>query len=368
MLKGTTLEVFAQNAKTPLWSSQPILDNPSAVVEVHLAFLQAGARILMTSTYQAAVSTFKEAGYSEIVATDTMLKSVHLANEARESFIRENSGEIVKIALSLGPFGATLSPPQEFAGYYTPPYGPMRSSETGNICNSFPTDDTEGEEKSIEALARFHLERLLVFARDPETWRQIDIVAFETVPLVREAFAIRKAMLDLNDTLAVEGADYVQKPWWISFVLPGGKSPQKNTEGQYKTVQDIVSTTLSAKMAGGNREVPRPSGIGINCTAPEFIPTLVNDYVCAVESLDILGLRPWLVLYPDAGDVYDTLTRSWLIPSKDAKRSWAVDLKNVVHVAQTEQQSVWGGLVIGGCCRTDPDLIQRLREQLSPAV
>ncbi|KAG5342979.1 hypothetical protein C0989_005928 [Termitomyces sp. Mn162] len=317
--------------------------------------------------YQAAVTTFKKAGYSKIVATDTMVKSVHLANEARETFVHENPGQDVKIALSLGPFGATLSPPQEFAGYYPPPYGPMGYLQSDDMYNSFRTDDTEGEEKSIEALARFHLERLLVFARDPETWGMIDIVAFETVPLVREAFAIRKAMVDLKNTLTAEGIEFVQKPWWISFVLPGGQSPQKTNEGQCKTVLDIVYTTFSARMASGDRELPRPSGIGINCTAPEFISGLVDEYAHAIKSLDTPGcLRPWLIIYPDAGDVYDILTRSWLVASKDAKHSWAVDLKNVVHAAQTEQYGVWSGFVVGGCCRTGPDLIQRLKELVFP--
>lgn len=295
-----------------------------------------------------------------------MRNSVRLANDARESFICENSGEIVKVALSLGPFGATLSPTQEFVGYYPPPYGPMKYSERDDIYNSFQMHDTENEEKSIEALARFHLERLLVFARDSETWGAIDIIAFETVPLVREAFAIRKAMLYLECTLAAEGIEFVQKPWWISFVLPGGKSPQKSNEGQCKTIQEIFHTTFLAKMASDDdRELPRPTGIGINCTAPEFIPSLVHEYTHALQCLDISGsLRPWLILYPDAGDTYDILTRSWSVGSRDVKHSWVTGLKDVIHAAQTEHQSIWGGLVLGGCCRTGPDLIQRLREQI----
>ncbi|KAG6880341.1 hypothetical protein C0992_011092 [Termitomyces sp. T32_za158] len=314
----------------------------------------------------AAASTFWKAGYSETVAADTMRKSVRLANDARELFICENSSEIVKVALSLGPFGATLSPPQEFAGYYPPPYGPMEYSERDDIYNSFPMHDTESEEKSIEALARFHLERLLVFARDLEIWGMIDIIAFETVPLVREAFAIRKAMHDLKSILVGEGVDFVQKPWWISFVLPGGKLPQRNNEGQCKTIQDIVHTTFLAQMVSGNdKELPRPVGIGINCTAPEFIPSLVHEYSHALKSLDISSSsRPWLILYPDAGDTYDILTRSWLVASRDVKHSWAVSLKNVLHVTQTEQPGIWGGFVLGGCCRTDPNLIQSLRQQI----
>ena len=53
VIKGSTLEdTFKQEiARTPLWSAKPIQENPESIVDAHLAFLKAGAGIILTSTY-----------------------------------------------------------------------------------------------------------------------------------------------------------------------------------------------------------------------------------------------------------------------------------------------------------------------------
>ena len=51
--KGSTLEdTFKQNiTRTPLWSAKPVQESPELIVGAHLAFLRAGAEIILTSTY-----------------------------------------------------------------------------------------------------------------------------------------------------------------------------------------------------------------------------------------------------------------------------------------------------------------------------
>jgi S-methylmethionine-dependent homocysteine/selenocysteine methylase len=51
--KGSTLEdTFKQNiTRTPLWSAKPVQESPELMVDAHLAFLRAGAEIILTSTY-----------------------------------------------------------------------------------------------------------------------------------------------------------------------------------------------------------------------------------------------------------------------------------------------------------------------------
>ncbi len=50
--KGTTLEdVFHKDISTPLWSAKPIEDDPEVIIAAHLAFLRAGADVILTSTY-----------------------------------------------------------------------------------------------------------------------------------------------------------------------------------------------------------------------------------------------------------------------------------------------------------------------------
>ncbi|GLB37084.1 putative homocysteine S-methyltransferase [Lyophyllum shimeji] len=331
---GTTLEELVPEStkNSPLWSAQQILDNPGLVVEAHLAFMRAGARIVLTDTYQASFETFEKAGYSHWEAKEAFLRSVHLADQARASFVSLTTepSVIVKLGLSLGPFGAGLSPGQEYDGYYPPPYGPAAYSDKEPNRNSFDKDAVEDERRSIQALAKFHLDRLLVFARDPETWKMIDVIAFETIPLVREVAAIRQAMSSLKDALAAEGVDFVPKPWWTSFVLPNGRCPQTQFPGgPNMTVRDLVSAALAGTPTDHATDFfLTPTGIGINCTSPALIPELVQEISWAVEKLrGTQEHAPWLVLYPDGGDIYDTNTRSWVVASQDKKDSWAVNLK-----------------------------------------
>ncbi|KAF5385996.1 hypothetical protein D9615_002537 [Tricholomella constricta] len=371
---GTTLEeLFGMDIslKSPLWSAQQILDHPETIVETHLAFMRAGARIILTSTYQGSEETFRKAGYSDFEATNTMLKAIHLANDARTSFLNESDPDVaVKIALSLGPFGASLSPAQEFDGFYPPPYGPIGFSDMKPMYNAFDEDDVEAEQESIHALAQFHLDRLLIFARDPEAWSIIDIIAFETVPLVREVKAIRMAMLSLKETMAAEGVDLAPKPWWITFVLPNGKCPQTQfAGGPHLTVQDLVFAALlwkpSEQTLGLLGAEPTPTGIGINCTSPELISGLAREMSAAVEQLHAPTREaPWLVLYPNGGDIYDLITRSWVLASDDKRHTWALDLKKTIDVEFWDRPGVWAGVVVGGCCRTGPGLIRQLHDEL----
>ncbi|KAG6832034.1 hypothetical protein H0H87_003015 [Tephrocybe sp. NHM501043] len=322
--------------------------------------------------YQATVNAFKKEGYSGSQAEDLMIKNVRLADKARTVFINEcvDEAPIVKIALSIGPFGATLAPAQEFDGYYPPPYGPMGYSETESTRNSFDEEDTEGEQTSIDALSQFHLDRLLVFARNAEAWEKIDIIAFETIPLMREAVAIRKAMLGLGNALATEkNIRIVDKAWWMSFVFPAGRFPQKSIGGQHRTVHDILHNVFSLAMTSDNKPLPIPTGIGINCTAPKHLFGLLQEFHHVMAGLHNLSpSHPWLVLYPDGGDSYDIKTCSWKVSSEDAKRSWAIDVTDALKVVLVQQEcrTVWGGIVVGGCCRAGPDLIGELRGQIGP--
>ncbi|KAF8756958.1 Homocysteine S-methyltransferase [Rhizoctonia solani] len=79
-----------------------------------------------SSRYQCAPETFKRAGYTHDQASAITHKAIALAVRAREIYMNITSPDTLKpqIALSLGPFGATLSPAAEFSGIYPPPYGP----------------------------------------------------------------------------------------------------------------------------------------------------------------------------------------------------------------------------------------------------
>jgi homocysteine S-methyltransferase len=301
--------------------------------------------------YQASFSTFQKAGYSREDAVQIMLKSVKLANEARRRFVEERddiNGDDVRIALSFGPYGASLSPAQEFDGFYPPPYGPKEFSKEEDNCNAF--DDEVAIENSVSGLTQFHLERLRVFARSPEAWIGIDCIAWETVPLTREIRAIRKAVGLLQQE------ENFTKPWWISLVFPDGRYPETELPGgQNLNVRQV------AEVAMGNQSPsnPLPKGVGLNCMQVEHFPVLLRELQEAVDNIWEKGMdRPWLVMYPNGGDVYDPVTRSWQIRS--SVDAWADNL-----VGTITKQPTWGGVLVGGCCRTGPEEISALYELLS---
>lgn len=290
-----------------------------------------------------------------------MIKSMQLADEARKRFVDER-GDIthddIRVALSLGPFGASLFPAQEFDGYYPPPYGPKAFSADGQNWNSFEEDDPKAE-VSVDALAQFHLERLHVLARREEIWQLIDCVAFETVPLSREVKAIRKAVGVLQTEI---GGEFLMKPWWISLVFPSGRFPETDHTGDSNLGIEKVSSMV---FSNSSTKYPAPDAIGLNCTQIDFLPGLLDEVQKGVNEV-IQGSdghrRAWLVLYPNGGDVYDPVSRTWIVQS-EKKNTWAEALYSIVRDAGSSL--TWGGVLVGGCCRVGPEEIGALHNMIN---
>ena len=299
-----------------------------------------------------------------------MLQSVRLAAEAKRRFLeeiqeQEESGNdapvqprCARIALSLGPYGATLYPAQEFDGFYPPPFGPALS--TSSRSNAFDTTD-EGraqERAAVDALTAFHLERLRVFAGNREVWDAVDFVAFETVPLRREITAIRNAVAQLQEAV---GASKM-KPWWISTVHPNGHYPEMRPGGGWVSTSEVVGTVLNGEGETVGASVS-PWAFGINCTSLENLPALLEEAEGAARGFaERYGRRPWLAMYPNRGDVYIPETQSWKKMGREGEL-WARDFGDVV--AETTKSGVWEGIVVGGCCKTGPDEIAGLKRHLA---
>ena len=320
--------------------------------------------------YQCAFETFAVAGYSRDDAQRIMRKSVNLAHEARNRFWKEQgpSGKKkdIRIALSLGPYGATLHPAQEFDGFYPPPYGPKgyTPDPAEKNTNAFP-DTEEGRRlasASVESLTKFRLERLRVFADDRETWDMLDLVAFETVPLSREITAIRRAVGLLQEELGERDAN--MKNWWLSTVWPDGRYPEELApSGERVPPKQVVQALLGDVVCD-----PRPWGIGINCTSLEHLSPLIAEFNTAAREISFLpGGRPWLVVYPNGGDTYDPVHRIWIHAKEGKGELWVERLWRTVKELEGEGR-VWGGIVLGGCCRTGPveikALVKRVRGTL----
>ena len=220
---GTTLEEehgVHFSSLTPLWSSHPLISSPDMLLKTQTDFARAGADILLTATYQASFDGFNRTpresqhkgqeddgrtGYSRAEATDYMRSAVSISRSA----FREAGKPAGLVALSLGAYGATMVPSQEYTGKYL------------------------AELMDSQGLYRFHLDRITCFVEDENTWNNIDLVAFETLPRLVEVQAVRMVM----ENVRTRG---VPKKFWISCVFPDyDELPDRSS------ISEIVTAMLS---------------------------------------------------------------------------------------------------------------------------
>ncbi|KAF8552200.1 Homocysteine S-methyltransferase [Imleria badia] len=347
---GSTLEDILnfKIARTPLWSTRAAADEEKSqlLVQAHLSFLRAGARTLLTSTYQAAYNTFDREGYSREQAHRIMSNAISIAARARDIFCAENERvhqNDIRIVLSLGTYGSTVSPMQDWDGIFPPPYGPKAYSATEANTTSFG-DDVEGMDRSIQALTEFHTERLLAYAHIPETWDLIDVIAFETIPLAREVTAIRRAVTTVAASLRAEGGD--MKAWWLSAVFPNGRCSETLVPGGgHIGAKEVADLMVREGVDAEGRALVVPSGIGFNCVAVEHLHGLLGEFEEACTQVIGGGRKwPWLVIKPNGGET-----------------GWADSVMGCVDKACGQG---WGGLIVGGCCYAGPDDIAQLAPKL----
>ena len=289
---ATTLEDRGYDLNDELWSAKVLLEDPEAVGLVHRDFLVAGADCLLTATYQASLPGLKKRGLELEQARAQLELAVDLAIGARDDFWSRPANRTGRkrplVAASVGPYGAFLADGSEYNGNYG-------------------IDSAE--------LMDFHRERWHILALG-----QADLLACETLPSLDEAIVL----LDLLD-------ETPQRWAWFSFSCRDGKSLCSGTP--FLEAVELCSAHQ------------RVAGIGVNCTAPEFITPLLSA-ARAVTDLP-------LIAYPNSGEIFDPAGKSW----------------RTGHAAGSlpEAASEWLSLgisVIGGCCRVGPDAIAELRKTL----
>jgi len=91
---------------------------------------------------------------------------------------------------------------------------------------------------------------------------------------------------------------------------------------------------------------PRVLGLGVNCTAPQFVTSLIGEIKKAAPDKAI-------VVYPNAGETYDVLSNSWF-----------GDASPAAFAEFAQQWQAAGARIIGGCCRIGPQQVAALREGL----
>ncbi|TDL31930.1 homocysteine S-methyltransferase [Jeotgalibacillus sp. S-D1] len=284
---ATELERHGCNLDDPLWSARVLIENPELIYQVHLDYFRAGADCALTASYQASIDGFAKSGIQKKEALALIKKTVDLAKKARDDYWKESKDEARPkpvVAASVGPYGAYLADGSEYIGHYT---------------------------VSDEELEDFHRLRLAALIE-----AGADLIAFETIPSLREAKVLAALLEEHPKTTA-----------WLSFSL-------KNETA----ISDGTSLEECAKTFGQNDQI---AAIGLNCAPASVVKE-------AVKLLHKTTDKP-IIVYPNSGETYNPETKTWHgedvcggleLPAKD----W--------HEA--------GARLIGGCCRTSPHHIKEV--------
>lgn len=281
---ASELEHLGANIDGPLWSAHVLEEEPDKIVAVHRAYIEAGADIIETASYQVSRMGYAEVGLDPARADAALLRSVALARQAAASYPNSR----VLIAASLGPYGAALHNGAEYHGNYT--------------C-------------TFDDLIDFHRQRINVLASAPPT-DSPDLLAFETLPSLAEAEAIGQAL-----------APHPELATWFSFTC--------------RDDQHVAHGELLHQCATAVAAFPQTVAIGVNCTRPSLISSLIAELRAASD-------KP-VVVYPNSGEGWDAEHRCWTGSSDphaygDEAREWFAA----------------GAQMVGGCCRTRPSHIEMI--------
>ncbi len=312
---ATELEKRGRDLGDHLWSARLLRDDPDLIRQVHSDYYWAGADCCISASYQATIPGFMRQGLSEEEAIRLIRLSVQLVMEARDGFWEAQGGggageqgrirdwetgrlgdwrlEIrggrlrPLVAASVGPYGAYLANGAEYTGDY---------------------------DLDEDGLVDFHRQRWHILADSGA-----DILACETIPSFAEARALSRLLAETPERFA-----------WFSFSCRDGRH-----------ISDGTPLALCAEYLSQFEQV---AAVGINCTAPRYIPDLIREVTAVTD-------KP-VIVYPNSGETYDAAENRWLGEAVPAEfgtfsREWRK----------------LGAALIGGCCRTGPAHIRQIRDR-----
>lgn len=286
---ATELEARGCDLNDDLWSARVLLEQPELIRAVHLDYFNAGADIAITASYQATVEGFARRGLTREQSLDLIKKSVQLAQEARDEFWAkaENRENRVRplVAGSVGPYGAFLADGSEYRGDY-------------NL-----------SEDELIAFHRPRIEALIASGAD--------LLACETIPCLIEARALIRLLSEFPNTFA-----------WFCFSAKDG--------------EHISNGERIADVAAFLDKQPQAIAIGINCTSPLHIPSLIREIKANTN-------KP-IIVYPNSGEYYSAVTNTWHGETSCDKFG-----------LQSKEWYANGARLIGGCCRTTPGHIREVK-------
>jgi homocysteine S-methyltransferase len=292
---ATELERRGADLRDPLWSAKILLEQPDLIRAVHLDYFRAGADCATTASYQATVPGFAARGIPQADALALIRRSVELARQARAIHWAEAqpAARTHFIAGSVGPYGAYLADGSEYSGDYGLDEG---------------------------ALSAFHRPRLAALVESG-----VDIIACETIPSLLEARALAALL-----------SEFPGVPAWITFSARDGVHTSRG-----EPVRDCAAYLDSFSQV---------AAVGINCTPPHFIPSLIREMSAAT--------RKPIVVYPNSGELWDA-----------QRKCWYGETSHGDFAAGAREWYAAGARLIGGCCRTTPEHVRAAGEVLrAPAA
>lgn len=204
---STALQELGVDTSTDLWTAEAAWRRPDDLVRAHRAFVEAGADVVTTASYQCDLDLLVRAGVDASTARRILFATTDLARRATE-------GTATRVAMSIGPFGASLADGSEYTGDYG---------------------------VGLEIIERHHRRRLEVLVDSGA-----DLVAVETIPRRDEAAIVRDLLVEFD-----------APPAWFSF---GVATPALTYAGDdlFDAARDLV-------------EYPNLVAVGVNCTAPDHV-------------------------------------------------------------------------------------------------
>jgi len=166
---STVLEEMGERPAGLLWTAAVLIDRPEVLTAAHRRYVEAGADVIITSSYQASEPGFVAAGLSAPEARRLLASTTAVARAAEPSVV----------ACSVGPFGAYLGDGSEYNGRYSATWAEVRA---------------------------FHRARLEVLVDTAP-----DVFAIETIPSRAEAEIVVEELRELTDA-----------PAWLTFTCADG--------------------------------------------------------------------------------------------------------------------------------------------------
>ena len=201
-----------------------MIDDPALLERAHRSFVEAGADIIATASYQCGTKQFEAIGLSTKEARDALASMTTIARRAVE-------GTSVAVAASVGPFGASLANGSEYNGRYGVEW---------------------------QQVEDYHREKLAILVDSGA-----DLIAIETIPLADEALLIAEILEELG-----------APPAWFSF----GFADETQTYGLDAVDKAALSIAGYADLVA----------IGMNCTHPRYVNLLLQSMSELVSGIPLI--------------------------------------------------------------------------------